>query len=349
MTEPVDGFTLGAIQARLGGELVGAPDTRVMRIATLDGAGPGDISFLTNARYRGALRTTRACALIVGPDDSAASNLPRIVSANPYAYFARVSALLNPAPVAVAGVHASAVVDDTARIAASASVGACAVIGAGAVVGDRVSIGAGCHVGEHAGIGADTRLAANVTVYGRCVVGERCVVHAGVVIGGDGFGIAEESGRWIKVPQIGRAVIGDDVEIGANTCIDRGALDDTVIGDGVKLDNLIQIGHNVVIGAHTAIAACAGIAGSARIGAHCRIGGAAMIHGHIEICDGVVIAAGTMVRKSIAQAGVYDGFFPALPHREWMKNLAQFNRLDALADSVRALRVRLEAIAREKL
>lgn len=348
MTASGDGHTLGAIQALLGGELVGAPDIRVKRIATLDGAGPGDISFLTSSRYRNALRATRASALIVGPDDRAASELPRIVCANPYAYFARVSTLLNPASVAVPGVHASAAVDAGARVAASASVGACAVIGAGAVVGDRASIGTGCHVGDHAQIGADTRLGANVTVYGRCVVGERCVVHAGVVIGGDGFGIAEEAGRWIKVPQIGRALVGNDVEIGANTCIDRGALDDTVIGDGVKLDNLIQIGHNVVIGAHTAIAACAGIAGSARIGAHCRIGGAAMIHGHIDICDGVVIAAGTMVRKSITQAGVYDGFFPALPHREWMKNLAQFNRLDALADSVRELKARLEAIAREK-
>lgn len=348
MTIESGGHTLGSIQAQLGGELIGPAETPVKRIATLDGAGPGDISFLTSSRYRAALQHTRASALIVGPDDRAASDLPRIVSGNPYAYFARVSALLNPAPVAVAGVHASAVVGAGARVPATASIGACAVIAPGAVIGERVTIGPGSHVGEQARIGDDTWLGANVSVYRDCAIGERCVVHAGVVIGADGFGIAEDSGRWIKVPQIGRAIIGNDVEIGANTCIDRGALDDTVIGDGVKLDNLIQVGHNVVIGAHTAIAACAGIAGSARIGARCRIGGAAMIHGHIEICDGVVVAAGTMVRKSITQAGIYDGFFPALPHREWMKNLAQFNRLDALADSVRALRVRLEAISGEK-
>ena len=348
MTAATGSYTLGGIQARFGGELVGAADIEIARIASLDRAGPGDISFLTHSRYRAALLHTQASALIVGPDDRSCSDLPRIVSANPYAYFARVSALLNPEAPAVPGVHAAAVVDATARVAPGAAVGPCAVIGAEAVIGAGAVIGGGCHVGAGAVIGAGTRLAANVTVYPRCEVGERCVVHAGVVIGGDGFGIAEEAGRWIKVPQVGRAIIGNDVEIGANTCIDRGALDDTVIGDGVKLDNLIQIGHNVVIGADTAIAACAGIAGSARIGARCRIGGAAMIHGHIDICDGAVIAAGTMVRKNIEEPGVYAGFFSALPHREWMKNLAQFNRLDALADSVRALKARLEAVAKEK-
>jgi UDP-3-O-[3-hydroxymyristoyl] glucosamine N-acyltransferase len=250
---------------------------------------------------------------------------------------ARASALLTPERRPAPGVHAHASVHPEARVAADAHVDADSVVGAGAMIGARAVIGPGCTVGDRAAVGEDSVLHARVSVYPDCVVGARCVLHAGVVVGADGFGFAEEAGRWIKVPQVGRAVLGDDVELGANTCIDRGALGDTVVEDGVKMDNLIQVGHNVVVGAHTAIAACAGIAGSTRIGRHCKIGGAAMIHGHISICDHAVVAAGTMVRRSIETPGVYDGFFPALPHREWVKNLAHFNRLDEIAEAVRRL------------
>ena len=337
-------FTLGQIVEALGGELVGSPAVSIRGVAPLDSAAETQISFLTSSKYRPQLAVTRAGAVVLGPSDRDATERPRIVAQNPYAYFARVSALLNPDPVPAPGIHRTAAVDPSARVAATATVGAHAVIEAGAEIGDGAHIGPGCVVGENAIVGDGSRLYPNVTLYHGCRVGARCIVHSGVVIGGDGFGMAEVEGRWIKVPQVGRAVIGDDVEIGANTTIDRGALGDTIIEDGVKLDNQIQIAHNVILGAHTAVAACAGFAGSTRVGRHCKIGGAAMIHGHIEICDHAIVAAGTMVRKSITEPGLYDGFFPALPHKEWMKNLARFNRLDELAQSVQSLEKRLAAL-----
>ncbi len=336
--------TLGALVARFGGEVLGLADIAVRQVAPLDTAGPEDISFLASAKYRKQLGTTRAGAVILGPDDRDATDRPRIITPNPYLYLARVSTLLNPGPPLVPGIHPSAVIAPDATVAASASIGPNAVVEAGASVGERTRIGAGCIVGPGASVGADVLLHPNVVICHDCVVGDRCVLHPGVVIGGDGFGMAEDGGRWVKVPQIGRAVLGDDVEIGANTTIDRGALGDTVLEEGVKLDNQIQVAHNVVIGAHTAVAACTGFAGSSRIGKRCRIGGAAMIHGHIEICDGAIVAAGTMVRKSITTPGIYDGFFPALPHKDWMKNLAHFNRLHEIADIVRSLASRVEQL-----
>lgn len=340
------GYRLGDFVDRFGGELSGSPDVLIRQVAALDSAGPDEISFLTASKYRKLLSVTRAGAVIVADADRDATDLPRIVCRNPYAYLARVSALLNPARVPPPGVHPSASVAADAQVAASASVGPSAVVSAGASVGEGAVIGPGCFVGEGSAIGPATLLHANVTVYHGCRVGARCILHSGVVIGADGFGMAEEEGRWLKVPQIG-VVIGDDVEIGANTTVDRGALGDTVIEDGVKLDNQIQVGHNVILGAHTAVAACAGFAGSTRIGRRCKIGGAAMIHGHIEICDGAVVAAGTMVRKSITEPGLYDGFFPALPHKDWMKNLANFNRLHELADTIRDLASRLDALEKD--
>lgn len=337
-------LTLGSLAEQLGAELIGPRDLAIRRVATLEEAGPDDISFLASRQYRPLLATTRAGAVILGGVDRDATQLPRLVSRNPYALFARVSALLNPGDPSQPGVHPSAFVDPAARVADSSTIGPNAVIGADSEIGERTVVGPGCVIGCGTAIGDDTLLHANVTVYHDCVVGDRCIVHSGVVIGGDGFGMAEEHGRWIKVPQIGRAIIGDDVEIGSNTTIDRGTLGDTVVGNGVKLDNQIQIAHNVLIGEHTAVAACAGFAGSSRIGSRCRIGGAAMIHGHLEICDGVTVAAGTMVRRSIAEPGVYDGFFPALPHRKWMRNLARFNHLDDLAQRVQELEERLAAL-----
>ena len=336
--------TLGELAGRFGGEVLGDPATAVSQVAPLDAAGPDDISFLTAAKYRRQLESSRAGAVILGPDDRDVTSRPRIIASNPYLFLARVSGLLNPPHAEPAGIHPSAAVAADAVVAPTASIGPNAVIESGARVGERTRIGPGCVIGRGASVGDDGLLHANVVVCHGCVVGHRAVLHPGVVIGGDGFGMAEDGGKWVKVPQIGRAVLGDDVEVGANTTIDRGALGDTVLEDGVKLDNLIQIAHNVILGAHTAVAACAGFAGSSRIGRYCRIGGAAMIHGHIEICDGTVVAAGTMVRKSITERGMYDGFFPALPHKEWMKNLANFNRLHELADTLRALVSRVERL-----
>ncbi|MCC7486857.1 MAG: UDP-3-O-(3-hydroxymyristoyl)glucosamine N-acyltransferase [Burkholderiales bacterium] len=329
--------TLGALVARFGGRVEGDARTRVDRVGTLEEAGPRAISFLANERYLAQLGSTRAAAVIVGEPASAATNLPRIVCDNPYAYFARVSALLNPPPRARAGIHRTAVVERGARLGRGVEIGAHAVIARGARIGAGSVIGAGCIVGECAAVGSAARLYPNVTVYRECVIGARAIVHSGAVIGADGFGIAMDDERWIKVPQIGRVVIGDDVEIGANTTIDRGAIGDTVIEEGVKLDNLIQIAHNVRVGAHTAIAACVGIAGSVRIGRNCRIGGMAGIVGHVSIADGVEISACTLVTRSIAHRGTYTGVYAFGPHDEWRRNAAQLRHLAALARRVRAL------------
>ena len=336
-------LTLAELAARTGATLAGPADIAVSRVATLENAGPGAITFFTNARYRAKLATTRASAVIVAPDDAAATPLPKLVSSNPYATYARVASILHPADPTAPGIHSTAVVDPTARVAPSASVGAFAVIGARAIVGERANLGAHAVVGADAEVGEDAVLDAHVTLYPRCVVGARTLIHSGVVIGGDGFGLAQERGRWQKIPQVGRAVIGADVEIGANTTIDRGAIDDTVIEDGVKLDNQIQVGHNCVIGAHTAVAGCVGIAGSTRIGRGCRIGGAAMISGHLEIADGVVISAATQVYDSIREPGTYTGAFPALPHRQWKQVASETRRLRELADRVRMLEKALVA------
>jgi UDP-3-O-[3-hydroxymyristoyl] glucosamine N-acyltransferase len=341
-------YSLRAIARRFGGEIAGDPDFAVRGVATLESAGRDHIAFLANARYLPQLKATRAGAVIVGEAGRAATRLPRIVCANPYAYFARVSALFNPEPAPQPGAHATAVIDAAARVAADAQIGPCAVIERAADIGPGCVIGAGCFIGEGAAIGAGTRLYPNVTVYHGCVIGARVILHAGVVIGADGFGIAMDQGRWVKVPQVGRVVIGDDVEIGANTTVDRGALDDTVIEEGVKLDNQIQVAHNVRIGAHTAIAACTGIAGSAKIGKHCRIGGASGIAGHITIADGVEISTYTLITKSIDRPGTYTGAYAFEPHRDWLKNAAQLRHLAELAQRVRELEKRAKQRKRSK-
>ena len=330
-------YTLREIARRFGGRITGDPATRVDRVATLEGAGPGSLSFLANERYLPQLAITRAAAVIVSESAVTATRVPRIACEYPYAYFARVSALLNPSAPARRGVHPAAIIDKSATVHGRVVIGPCAVIGRGAAIGAGSVIGAGCFVGVDVVIGAASRLHPNVTVYDRCVVGERVILHSGVVIGADGFGFAMEGGRWLKVPQIGRVVIGNDVEIGANTTVDRGAIDDTVIEEGVKLDNQIQVGHNVRIGAHTAIAACVGIAGSVRIGRSCRIGGAAGIIGHIGIADNVEISAFTLVTKSIDKPGTYTGVYAFEPNREWRRNAAQLRHLGELAERVRVL------------
>jgi len=339
---------LGDIAARLGGELLGDPHVEISAVGTLRGAGAGAISFLAQPRFRPDLATTGASAVIVGMDDRDASALPRIVCKDPYAYFARVSALLNPPPPVIPGIDPSAIVASDAVVAATAQVGPGCVIGAGARIGSQASLGAGCIMGERSTIGPDCRLHARVTIYAGCEIGARSVVHSGAVIGADGFGYAPEGGRWLKIPQIGRVLIGDDVEIGANTTIDRGAIEDTIIEDGVKLDNQIQIGHNCRIGAQTAIAGCVGIAGSTTIGRHCMIGGAAMIGGHLTIVDRVIVAGSTIVTKSIRAPGTYLSVFPAEEAREWRRIVAHLRGLARLTDRLRELDRRVQHLEQGK-
>jgi len=334
-------YTLAEIVGKLGGELVGDGAIAIRQVATLAHAGEGHLTFIANPKYRAQLPATRASAVVVGVGDRELTQLPRIVSSNPYAYYAKVAALLNPPADAEPGIHPTAVVGEGACIAPSASIGPHAVLGRQVEIGAGAVIGAGCIIGDQAVIGGATRLYPQVTIYHGCRLGQRVIVHSGAVIGADGFGLANEQGRWLKIPQIGRVLIGDDVEIGANTTIDRGALDDTVIEEGVKLDNQIQIAHNVRIGAHTAIAGCAGVAGSTRIGKHCTVAGSAMIIGHLEIADRVNISVGTLVTKSITTPGAYTSSIPCMPHRDWLKNVAQLHRLNELAERVKQLEQKL--------
>jgi UDP-3-O-[3-hydroxymyristoyl] glucosamine N-acyltransferase len=340
-------WQLGEIAARLGGHVLGDAGVRVEGVATLEHAGPSQISFLTNSKYRAQLTGTSAGAVILAEADADATTLPRIVSDNPYAYFARVSMLLNPSPQPLPGIHPAAAVAADAEIHPSASIAATAVIGARARIGAGSVIGAGCVIGEETSIGVRARLYPNVTIYHRCVIGDDFIAHSGAVIGADGFGFAMDAGRWIKIQQTGRVVIGNDVEIGANTTIDRGALDDTVIEEGVKLDNQIQIAHNVRIGAHTAIAGCVGIAGSASIGRYCRIGGSAGILGHLQIADHVEISSFTLVGKSIREAGSYSGIYPFSPNDDWRRNAVHLRHLDDMAKRLKALEKQIETLKKE--
>ncbi|MBT9614015.1 MAG: UDP-3-O-(3-hydroxymyristoyl)glucosamine N-acyltransferase [Burkholderiales bacterium] len=330
-----------------GGELLGNADQEITGISTLTSAGPTEIAFLSNSKYRHQLAETLAGAVIIGLADRDASSLPRIVTDNPYAYQARVSTLFNPLQRPLAGIHASAVVDPSAQLGVDVAIGAHVVIGPNVHIGDRAVIGAGCQLGDGVEIGPDAFLYPHVVVYPGCRIGARGIFHAGAVIGSDGFGFAQDQGQWLKVPQTGRVIIGDDVEIGANTTVDRGALDDTVIESGVKIDNLVQVAHNVRIGENTAIAACAGIAGSAVIGKGCRIGGAAMIVGHLQIADGITVSPGTMVTKSLTEPGTYSAIWAAEPHREWLKHAAQLRRMEELSNRVRELEKIIEALERK--
>lgn len=334
---------LDEVVARLGGELVGDGATTVRRVASLDRAGDTDIAFLVNPKHAARLASCRAAALVLPQAARACTDRPRIITDDPYAYYARLAQLFTPTETPPAGIHPSAVVD-CRQLGSDVHIGPLSTVGADTELGAGVVIGPGCRIGRGCRIGAGTRLVASVTLYDGCTLGRDCIVHAGVVIGADGFGFARErDGGWIKIPQTGRVIIGDGVEIGANTTIDRGALDDTVIGDGVKLDNQIQIAHNVRIGANTAIAGCVGIAGSTTIGARCMIGGQAGIIGHLDIADDVVISAGTLVSKSIRRAGVYTASLPVQAHGDWVRNFAHLRHLDALADRVRELEQLLDA------
>ena len=330
---------LSDLISRLGGEAIGEVLTPLKGVGTIEGASGNHITFLVNPKYRSALARTMAGAVIVGEKDRDITSKPRIVAANPYAYFARVAQLFSPAVRHPAGIHASAVVDPAATVAASASIAEFVSIGAHAVIGERVHIGAGAVVGEGVTVDDDCVIAARVTIYSNCRIGARGIIHSGVVLGADGFGFAPDfqtdAGGWVKIPQTGRVIIGDDCEIGANTTIDRGAIADTIIGNDVKLDNQIQIGHNCVIGDHTVISGCVGIAGSTTIGRRVMVGGAAGFTGHLQVCDGAVISAMTLVTKSITEPGTYTAVMPLMKHDDWLKNVAHLRRLDALANGMK--------------
>lgn len=333
--------TLGVLVTALGGRLVGGEHTQVIRLAPLETADEQCLSFVSHARYASRIATTRAAALIVSPalEVEAEKRGACIVTDDPYLYFARLTQWWR----AQQRMHQPASIDPSAHIHPSAQVGQGVDIGpmvvvqAFAIVGDGVVLGAHTVVGPRARVGAYSRLAPHVTLGEDCQMGERCTVHAGVVIGADGFGFAPHQGQWVKIEQLGAVRIGNDVEIGANTCIDRGALDDTVIEDGVKLDNLIQIGHNVHIGAHTAMAGCVGVAGSATIGAHCTVGGGAVVLGHLQLADRVNISAASVVTRSITQPGHYSGIFPIDDNASWEKNAASLKQLNRLRQRLAAL------------
>jgi UDP-3-O-[3-hydroxymyristoyl] glucosamine N-acyltransferase len=329
--------SLGELATRFGCELQGDPTVMVERVATLLNASAGSISFLSNPLYREQLAACQASAVIVKADVADACSGNALIAADPYLCFARIAAVLHPPPEFAAGIHPTAVVAESARVAANAHIGPLVCIGENCDIGERAVINAGSVLEFGVRIGADTRVLPKVTIMHDVVIGERCLLHPGSVIGADGFGNAMSREGWVKVPQVGSVIIGDDVEIGANTTVDRGTIDDTVIENGVRLDNLIQIGHNVRIGEHSALASMVGIAGSATIGKRCMLAGMSGLVGHITLCDDVVIGGATMVTKSISEPGMYVASFPAEPEREWKRQVARFRRMDDLAKRVRRI------------
>jgi UDP-3-O-[3-hydroxymyristoyl] glucosamine N-acyltransferase len=334
---------LGAIFDSLADEfeatLFADADTLIDKLAPIEAASLADLSFLSHPKYLNKLATSNAACVIVSPamEDAALARGGCIVVADPYRYFARVTQVWKQhhEPQEAARIHPSAVIDPSAQLGEGVSVAAFVCIAAGAVIGVGARLGEHCVIGRDAVVGAHSRLSPRVTLGDRCKLGERCILHAGVVIGSDGFGFAPHAGRWEKIEQLGAVRIGNDVEIGANTCLDRGALDDTVIEDGVKLDNLIQIGHNVHIGQHTAMAGCVGVAGSANIGAHCTIGGGAVVLGHLRLADHVNVSASSVVTRSILKPGHYSGFFPIDDNAAWEKNAATLKQLHTLRDRLK--------------
>ena len=337
-------FTLAQLAEQLGARVQGDDSKLIRGLAALHGAGPTDLSFLANRQYRKQLSTTQAGAVLLTAADAADHAGNVLVVDDPYLAYAQLSHQFDPKPRAQAGVHPSAVIADSARVDSTASIGPGVVIEAGALVGAGVTLGAHCFVGARCQIGAGSWLAPRVTLYHDVRMGQRTVIQAGAVIGGEGFGFANAAGQWHKIAQIGGVLIGDDVEIGANTTVDRGALSDTLIGNGVKLDNQIQIAHNVQIGDHTAIAACVGISGSTRIGRHCTIAGGVGMVGHIEICDNVFVSGMTMVTRSITEPGAYSSGTAMQTAADWKKSAARFRQLDTLAKRVTQLEKQLLAV-----
>ncbi|KXI27502.1 UDP-3-O-(3-hydroxymyristoyl)glucosamine N-acyltransferase [Paraglaciecola hydrolytica] len=326
-----------AIDAQLHLAAGDTESTMISSIATLAKAGNGQISFLANSKYRNQLADTLAQVVILSSDELAHCKRSALVMANPYVGFAKVAQLLDSTPDAAHSISERATIASDVVLGNKVKIGPNAVIESGVQLGDNVQIGAGCFVGQNTKIGANTKLWANVTIYHNVVIGQDCLFQANTVIGSDGFGYANEKGRWIKIPQLGRVIIGNKVEIGASTTIDRGALDDTILADGVIIDNQCQIAHNVVIGENTAIAGCTVIAGSTTVGRNCSIAGLVGINGHIDICDGVLITGMSMITKNITEAGVYSSGMPAQSNREWRKNTVALRNIDNLNQRIKTL------------
>lgn len=330
-------ISLGELATSQGCELIGDPDATVSGVASLQNASPESLSFLSGSSYLSQLPATKAAAVVLRAEDVEACPVAALISDNPYATYARMAALVCPEPLFAPGVHTTAVVADSATIADSAHIAATAVIGERTVIGEHTVVGPGTVIGSDCNVGDNCRLIARVTLVQDVRVGARGIFHPGVVIGADGFGNAVTPDGWVKVPQLGGVVVGDDVEIGANTTVDRGAIGDTVIEDGVRIDNLCMIAHNVHVGAHTAMAAMTGIAGSTVIGKRCLFAGKSGTVGHINICDDVVVAAKTFLSKDVTEPGTYAASFPADNARSWAKQLARFRRLGTLMERVKKL------------
>jgi len=330
-------ISLGELATRFGCELIGDPDIEVSGVASLSNADSDSLTFLSNAAFKEQLSSTKAAVVILRPADASDSPVAAILHDDPYLCYARMAAVVCPPPAYAPGIHSSAVVDPTATVAASAHVAPNAVVGEHSVIGENVYVGPGTVVGPDCVVGDDCRFIANVTLVRAVSIGLRGLIHPGVVLGSDGFGNAMTPEGWIKVPQVGGLVIGDDVEIGTNTAVDCGAIGDTVIEDGVRIDNICHIAHNVRIGAHSALAGMVGIAGSTTIGKRCVFGGTSGATGHITICDDVVILGGAVATKNITKPGAYSGMFPAEPAKNWAKNVARFRRIDALTARVKKL------------
>lgn len=333
--------------AHPGVELRGDPDCEIEGLHTLSCAGPRQLSFLSNPRYKSALKETSAAAVLLRPEDAGDFAGNAVLLLQPYVAYAQLAARFDRTPGPDTGIHASAVVSPSARIGAGAAIGPRAVIGDDVVIGAGTVVDAGAVIHARTTIGSDSRIRSNAVIYHDCMIGDRVNIHAGAVIGGDGFGFANDRGQWRKIAQIGRVVIHDDVDIGANTTVDRGALDDTVIHEGVIIDNLVQIAHNVVIGPHTAIAACCGISGSTRIGARCVLAGGVGLVGHIEIADGVQITGMTMVTKSITEPGSYSSGTAFETSDRWKKTAVRLRQLDDMARRLRELEQQFQRLAQD--
>ncbi|MEL7186831.1 MAG: UDP-3-O-(3-hydroxymyristoyl)glucosamine N-acyltransferase [Pseudomonadota bacterium] len=329
--------SLGELATRFGCELIGDPDTVVSDVASLTNAGPASLTFLSNSSYRTELPGTGAAAVILRPDDADECPVSAILSDDPYAMYARMAAIVCPPPQYAPGVHASAAIDETADVHETAHIAANVVIGAGSTVGENTYVGPGTVIGPDCSVGANCKFVANTTLVARVTIGDRCIFHPGVVLGSEGFGNAMTPQGWVKVPQLGGVRIGSDVEVGANSTIDCGAIGDTIIGNGVRIDNLCMIAHNVEIGEHTAMAAMTGIAGSAKIGARCMFAGKGGSVGHITVCDDVVVGAMSFLSKDVTEPGMYTATFPAEPAKGWARQLARFRRLGTLYDRVKKL------------
>lgn len=338
-------YTLQQLAELLNAQLHGDGAITISAVATLETATTGQISFLANSKYRKFLSATNASVVLIKADDLEFCPTAALVVADPYVAFAKVAQLLDNTPASAEGIHPSAVIADSAVIDPTAHIGPHAVISKGAVIGADVQIGAGTFIGEYAVIGDGCKLWANVSVYHRVQVGQQTIIHSGAVIGSDGFGFANQRGQWLKIPQVGTVIIGEQCEIGAGSTIDRGALEDTTIGRNVIIDNLVHIAHNVQVGDHTAIAGCSVVAGSTKIGKYCIIGGACAINGHIEICDGVHLTGMSMITKSITEKGIYSSGMPATANLEWRKNSARYRQLDQMYQRLRDLEKQVQSAA----